>query len=154
MPKRRDLIRMTDEEFWKFADEQRSLQFASINRDGTPHVVPLWFGIADGAFVFETFTKSQKVRNLERDPRVTLLLEDGEQYDELRGAQIKGVARLYKDLDRVVELSLAVLKRNAPGAPLEGLEKVARAQAPKKTAISVKPERIMSWDHRKLGGIY
>ncbi len=154
MAKRRDLVTMTDEEFWKFVEEQRSLQFASIGRDGTPHLVPLWFGVVDGAFVFETFTKSQKVKNLERDPRVTLLLEDGEQYNELRGAQMKGVAELHKDVETVHELSMAVLTRNTPGAPVEALDKVSRGHAPKKTAIVVRPDKIMSWDHRKLDGIY
>jgi PPOX class probable F420-dependent enzyme len=154
MPKRRDLVAMSDEEFWSFAEEQKSIQFASINRDGTPHLVPLWFGIVDGAFVFETFTKSQKIKNLERDPRVTLLLEDGLQYDKLRGAQIRGVAELHADDETVHELSMKVLTRNTPGIPEDALDKVSRAQAAKKTAIVVRPAKIMSWDHTKLGGIY
>lgn len=154
MPKRRDLVTMSDAEFWTFAEEQKSIQFASINRDGTPHLVPLWFGVKDGAFVFETFTKSQKVKNLERDPRVTLLLEDGAQYDKLRGAQIRGVAELCKEEDTVHEISMRVLTRNTPGVPEDALDKVSRAQAPKKTAIIVRPDKIMSWDHTKLGGIY
>lgn len=155
MPKRRDLVSMSDDELWSFIEQQKSAQFASIGRDGTPHLVPLWFAVADGAIVFETFTKSQKVVNLRRDPRCTILFEDGLEYSELRGASIKGRAELYDDDEKVHELSLAVLLRNAPeGAPREALEQVSRAQAPKKTAIVVRPEKIMSWDHSKLGGIY
>ena len=154
MPKRRELIRMKGEEIWKFIDEQKSLHFASINRDGTPHLVTLWFAVVDGDIVFETFTKSQKIKNLERDPRVTCLLEDGEIYDELRGVSIKGRAELHRDVDTVHRLSMAVLRRNTPGAPEEALEQVSRSQASKKTAIVVKAEKTISWDHRKLGGVY
>ncbi len=155
MPKRRDKVRMSDAEFWAFVDAQKSIHLATINRDGTPHLVPLWFGVVEGAFVFETYSKSQKVVNLRRDPRCTLLLEDGLEYSALRGAQMKGRAELHDDDETVHELTMAVLRRNTPaGAPEEALEKVSRAQAPKKTAIVVRPERIMSWDHGKLGGIY
>ena len=69
MPSRRDLIRMTDEELWAFMDERKSLQVATINKDGSPHLTTLWFAVIDGAIVFETFKKSQKIVNLERDPR-------------------------------------------------------------------------------------
>ena len=155
MPKRRDLVRMSDDALWKFVEEQKSLQFASINPDGTPHLVTLWFAVVDGDVVFETYTKSQKIKNLERDPRCTLLFEDGLEYNQLRGAQMKGVAELYSDDETVHELTMHVLRRNSPaGAPEEALEKVSRAQAPKKTGVRVKIQKIISWDHSKLGGIY
>ncbi|HIF96591.1 MAG TPA: hypothetical protein EYQ54_06125, partial [Myxococcales bacterium] len=77
MPKRRDQIRMTDDDFWQFVESQKTVQVATLQRDGATHLMPLWFALQDGAIVLETFTKSQKVKNLERDPRITLLFEDG-----------------------------------------------------------------------------
>ena len=154
MPSRRELIRMTDDELWSFVEEQKSLQLATIHPDGAPHLVTLWFAVVDGKFVIETFTKSQKIKNLERDDRLSALLEDGDVYDRLRGVSIRGRAELVRDPGRVAELSQAVLVRNTPGVPEEALTQVAHAQAPKKTAILIHPEKIMSWDHGKLGGIY
>ena len=153
MPKRRDQVAMTDAELQEFIESQKTIQVATINRDGTPHLVPLWFAVVDGDIVIETFTKSQKVVNLERDPRMTVLLEAGEDYQELRGATIYAEAELVRDVDRVHDLHLAVLTRNTD-IPVETLDKVSRGMAPKKTAIVVKVKRCFSWDHRKLGGVY
>jgi len=153
MPKRRDQIAMTDAELRDFIESQKTIQVATINKDGTPHLVPLWFAVVDGDIVLETFTKSQKVVNLERDPRMTVLLEAGDVYEELRGATIYAEAELVKDVDRVHDLHMAVLTRNTD-IPVETLDKVSRGMAPKKTAIVVKVKRCFSWDHRKLGGVY
>jgi len=153
MPKRRDEVAMTDAELQDFIESQKTVQVATINKDGTPHLVPLWFAVVDGDIVLETFTKSQKVVNLERDPRMTVLLEAGEVYEELRGATIYAEAELVQDVDRVHDLHMAVLTRNTD-IPVETLDKVSRGMAPKKTAIVVKVKRCFSWDHRKLGGVY
>ena len=77
---RRDAIRMSDDGMWKFIEEQKSLQVATIGRDGMPHLTTLWFAVVAGEIVFETFTKSQKIVNLRRDPRISVLLEDGLEY--------------------------------------------------------------------------
>ncbi len=154
VPKRRELIRMKGEEIWKFIDEQKSLHFASINRDGTPHLVTLWFAVVDGDIVFETFTKSQKIVNLRRDPRIAVLLEDGLQYHELRGVSINGRAELHDDPEVVHPYALAVMRRNQPEIPEESLDKVARMMASKRTAVVVKAPRIVSWDHGKLAASY
>jgi PPOX class probable F420-dependent enzyme len=153
MPKRRDEVAMTDAELQEFIESQKTIQVATINKDGTPHLVPLWFAVVDGDIVLETFTKSQKVVNLARDPRMTVLLEAGEVYEELRGATIYAEAELVQDVERVHELHMAVLTRNTD-IPVETLDKVSRGMAPKKTAIVVKVKRCFSWDHRKLGGTY
>jgi PPOX class probable F420-dependent enzyme len=153
MPKRRDEVAMTDAELQEFIESQKTIQVATINKDGTPHLVPLWFAVVDGEIVLETFTKSQKVVNLERDPRMTVLLEAGDAYEELRGATIYAEAELVQDVDRVHDLHMAVLTRNTD-IPVESLDKISRGMAPKKTAIVVKVKRCFSWDHRKLGGIY
>ena len=153
MPKRRDEVAMNDEEVRSFIESQKTVQVATINRNGTPHLVPLWFAIVDDHIVLETFTKSQKVKNLERDPRLTVLLEDGEAYEELRGVSIYAEAELVQEVEQVHELHMAVLRRNT-GFPEDMLDKVTRGMAHKKTAIVVKPKRTISWDHRKLAGIY
>ncbi len=97
MPSQREQIRMTDEEVAGFLRERRKLHVATINRDGSPHLVPMYFLLVDGAVAFWTYTKSQKVANLRRDPRITVMAEDGEAYFDLRGVQIAGRARLTAD---------------------------------------------------------
>ena len=154
MPKRRDLISMTDEEMWNFIESRKSIQIATINKDGSPHLTTLWFAILDGKIVLETFTKSQKVVNLKRDPRISALVESGESYNDLRGVSINANAELISDVEEVHRLHMAVLLRNTPEIPLEVLEKASASMASKKTAILIEPERVMSWDHTKLGGIY
>jgi len=154
MGKRRDQIRMTDEEIWTFVEERKSLQVATLNRDGSVHLTTLWFAVVDGEIVFETFTKSQKIVNLQRDPRITILLEDGIQYDQLRGVTMQGRAELHLDPEEVHPYALAVMRRNQPEIPEEQLDGVARMMAAKRTAVVVKPEKIVSWDHRKLAGTY
>lgn len=154
MPKRRELVSMTDDEMWDFIESQKSVQVATINKDGSPHLTTLWFAVADGKIVLETFTKSQKVVNLGRDPRIALLLETGETYNELRGVSINASAELVTEVEDVHRLHMAVLVRNTPEIPKDALEKATASMAAKKTAILVKPDRVMSWDHTKLGGIY
>lgn len=154
MPSRRDLIRMSDEELWPFVESQKSLQVATLNRDGTPHLTTLWFGMLDGDIVFETFTKSQKIVNLKRDPRIAVLVEDGEVYNELRGVSINGRAELYDTPDQVFRYALAVTRKNNPGLAPEQQDAAAKMMSQKRTAVVVKPQRIVSWDHRKLGGRY
>lgn len=154
MAKRRDQIRMTDDELWRFVEEQRSLQVATLGRDGAPHLTTLWFAVVDGDVVFETFTKSQKIVNLRRDPRIAVLVEDGRSYGELRGVSINGRAELHSDPETVHPYALAVMRRNQPEIPEEKLDEAARVLAAKRTAVVVKPEKIVSWDHRKLGGSY
>jgi PPOX class probable F420-dependent enzyme len=154
MAKRRGEIRMSDDEIWKFIEERRSMQVATIGADGAPHLTTLWFAIVDGEIVFETFTKSQKIVNLRRDPRIAVLVEDGHQYNELRGVSINGRALLHTDPAVVHPYALAVMRRNNPQIPPEQLEGAAKMMASKRTAVVVKPEKIVSWDHRKLGGNY
>ncbi len=153
---RRDQIRMTDEERKRFIEESRTVILNTIGKDGVPHPMPMWFGIEDdGAIVMSTFTKSQKIRNLERDPRVSLLIEDGETYSELRGVVIYGRAELIRDQDEIVEILVRANTRSMDAeVEPESLRAAVRNTAPKRTGIRVRSERIVSWDHRKLGGRY
>ena len=153
MAKRRDAIRMTSEEMTQFISEQKSLQVATLNKDGTPHLSTLWFGIVDDEIVFETYTKSQKIVNLHRDSRVAVLLEDGLEYEKLRGVTINGTAELYSQPEDVQKYAAAVIARNH-GIDLADASNAAAALANKRTAVVVKAEKIISWDHTKLGGTY
>ena len=154
MPKRRDQIALSEKELWPFIESQKSLQVATLNRDGSPHLTTLWFGIFDGDIVFETFTKSQKVMNLKRDPRIAVLVEDGQEYNELIGVAINGRAELYSEPSQVFRYALAVTRKNNKGLTDEQHDAAARMMSQKRTAVVVKPERIVSWDHRKLAGGY
>jgi PPOX class probable F420-dependent enzyme len=154
MAKRRDKIRMSEEEIRELIERSKSLQVATLHRDGSPHLTTLWFAVVDGDIVFETFTKSQKIVNLKRDPRIAVLLEEGEAYNELRGVSINGRAELHEDPEVVHGYALAVMRRNQPEIPEESLDEVAKMMSAKRTAVVVKAERVVSWDHGKLGGTY
>jgi PPOX class probable F420-dependent enzyme len=151
--KRRDQIRMTDDEVWKLIEDRKSLQVATLNGDGSPHLTTLWFAVIDGRITFETYTKSQKVVNLRRDPRIAVLVEAGTRYDELRGVSINGRAELVDDPDRVHVIAREVMGRNQPGLSAPELDGLARRMAAKRSGVIVHPEKIVSWDHRKLAGV-
>ena len=163
MPKMRDRVRMSDEERRDFLESAYTLQVASIGADGRPHLVPMWFAVDDeGRVVFTTYRTSQKVRNIERDPRVTLLVEDGTAYDELRGVMIEGEAELLEGAEHtreVMRLVGAKYYRNGPGGAGGGGAAAAagareqpdrRRAVPKRVAVRVQPSDVASWDHRKL----
>ena len=153
---RRDLIRMTDDEMAVFIEEQKSLQVACHDRDGSIHLSTLWFAVMEGRLAFGTYTRSQKILNLQRNDRITLLLEDGLTYETLRGVMIKGRAILHgsDDVEEVRRVARAVMKRNQMGVPEEHLAAAAAVWAAKRTAVVVEPETVISWDHTKLDGVY
>jgi len=157
---RRDQIVMTKAEVDTYLQNKLTVVINSIARDGVPHPAPMWFAIEDdGAIVMTTFTKSQKIQNLKRDPRVSLLCEDGTVYAELRGVIMYGDVELEEDVDAVVAILAAIGRRSASGvvsasALSETEQAGVRAQAKKRTLIRVRPTKIVSWDHRKLGGVY
>jgi len=150
---RRDLIRMNDEEIRAFLEEQRILQVATIDHDGWPHLIAMWYVLINDQIVFWTYAKSQKAVNLRRDGRLTCLVETGERYDELRGVQIKGKAILSDDRETVQRIGEAIWERYT-GPLNENTRQMVTAQAAKRVVIFVKPVEVVSWDHRKLGGGY
>ena len=153
---RRDQITLTPAEQQALLEEERIVIATTNGPRGWPHSMPLWYTVRDGDIWAWTFAKSQKVRNLERDPRCTLLVEAGVEYGELRGVQIEAEAELVRDLDTVYEFGVELAIRYAEG--IDSIEGDAaaglRAQAPKRVAIHFHPVRLATWDHRKLGGIY
>ena len=122
--------------------------------------MPLWYVMRDADLWAWTFAKSQKVRNLERDPRATLQVEAGSEYAELRGAMLKCDVTVHRDSERVAEFGFELFARYAPRADPDGeLDEDARAmvlaQAPKRVALQFRARSRATWDHRKLAaGVY
>jgi PPOX class probable F420-dependent enzyme len=150
---RRDSIRMNEEELRSFLEGERTLQVATLDHDGFPHLVAMWFVLRENQIAFWTYARSQKATNLRRDPRLCCLVEAGERYDELRGVQIKGRAVLSEERETVLRLGEAIWERYT-GPLAERTRSMVEAQAPKRVAIFVQPLEVVSWDHRKLGGGY
>jgi PPOX class probable F420-dependent enzyme len=153
---RRDQIKLSDSELLELLDGERVAVVSSLGRRGWPHSMPLWFVPREGVVWIWTYAKSQKVRNLERDPRATVLVETGHEYGELRGATIESEAVIHRDFETVLGFAEELTVRYAGGiSSVEGNARAAlEAQAPKRVAISFPPLRTASWDHRKLGGTY
>lgn len=143
-------IAMDDREVDTFLQEPHKLQLATVNADGTPHLVTMYYDVFDGRVGFWSYGRSQKIVNLERDPRLTCLVETGEHYLDLRGVQITGKAELVDDYDEVRQVGRRVYGRYVPGGLGDDLQAVIDQQARKRVAVMVTPERIVSWDHRKL----
>jgi PPOX class probable F420-dependent enzyme len=147
----RKRIALTDDEVTSLVATQGKLQLGTINPDGTPHLVTMFHAVVDGRIAFWTYKSSQKARNIERDPRVTCLLEAGVDYFELRGALIYGTAEAVTDPDRVRHLGTAIVRRMMDAADDDAIAPFVAATAAKRHAYLVDPVRVASWDHRKLG---
>ena len=146
---------MSDEEVRDFLAEKMVMQCATNGPRGMPHMVALWFVAEDGRLRRWTYAKSQKARNLDRDPRATLGLEDGVQYHELRGAMLECDVELERDTERVADFGMALFERYAGGAELPpNTRDMVLQQAPKRVGMRFVPTRIVTWDHSKLGGTY
>jgi PPOX class probable F420-dependent enzyme len=156
MASRRDQIKLTDDEQRELLDSERVVTVASFGPRGWPHLMPLWYVPRDGEIWIWTYAKSQKVKNLERDPRATLLIETGHEYTELKGVQIEAEAEIIRDTGKVLDFAKELTVRYSEG--IESVEgdaaKALEAQAPKRVAIRFAPKRVASWDHGKLGGTY
>jgi PPOX class probable F420-dependent enzyme len=146
----RKAIEMTPEEVEAFLAERRPMTMCSIGPDGSIHAVAMWYGFMEGAIAVETKTKSQKVQNLRRDPRLTLLFEDGDYYDELRGVELVGKAEIIDDPERLWPLGVSVFERYYGGFS-DDLKPMVEAMLNKRVAVKMHVERTVSWDHRKLG---
>ena len=150
---RRDLIRMSSEEVDAFLQGRHTMNMATLNHDGTVHLVAMWYGFLDGAPAFWTYGKSQKVVNLRRDPRITCLVEAGEQYDELKGVELVGTARIVEDRDAVMAVGRSLFERYT-GPWTDQAAAGVEMMGAKRVAIVVEPAKTVSWDHAKLGGAY
>ncbi len=151
---------MTPEEVREFLAANTVLQVATQGADGWPHLAPMWYVIEDDMVVFRSFTKSQKIVNLTRNPNLTVLVETGDEYSQLKGVMIKGRGRLVADLDYVVSIygALAAKYPMINDTPMtldrEAMQSAFGRFAAKNTAVVVEPVKVITWDHTKLGGGY
>jgi PPOX class probable F420-dependent enzyme len=156
--KKRDEIKMSEDEVSGFLAQERVMTVSTLGVDGWPHLTALWFVMRDGEPWIYTYAKSQKVRNLERDPRATLMVESGHAYNELRGVMLKSRAELHRDVDAVArlaeEITLKYYVGDGGGEIDDSMREVLRKQATKRVAIQFHVEETASWDHAKLGGAY
>jgi hypothetical protein len=134
--KQRDVIKMTPEEIDEFIHGVHTMTCATINHDGTIHLVAMWYGFLEGAPALETKAKSQKVMNLRRNPQITCLIEDGESYDELRGVEMVGIS---------------VFERHQGVTYTEEMRPFVEQMLYKRVVIKIHVDKYVSWDHRKLG---
>jgi PPOX class probable F420-dependent enzyme len=149
---RRDQIKMTPEEVEAFLGEEKTVTCATNGRNGFPHLMPLWYVLRSGRIWAWTYAKSQKVRNLERDPRATLQVETGIEYAELRGVMLRCEVEIHRDLEAVTDFAMELVDRYMGGG--EGARDGFRRQAPKRVALEFVERDRVTWDHRKLGGTY
>ncbi|MBA9003624.1 MULTISPECIES: pyridoxamine 5'-phosphate oxidase family protein [Thermomonospora] len=157
MGNKREQIKMTPDEIQEFLASQFKVQIATVDPDGAPHLVTMFYTLLDGRIAFTTYARSQKVVNLRRNPVMTCLVEDGLEYGELRGVKLKGKGRIIEDpavrtkVGRVVGSRMAGLPVPELGAPIdpviaEGIEKALA----KRVVVVMEPDHVTSWDHRKF----
>jgi hypothetical protein len=155
MPSRRQQIVMSPAEIDEFLRVPRVINIATIGPTGHPHLVAMWYGFLDGAIAFWTFAKSQKVVNLRRDDRLTALVEDGQEYSQLRGVELVGRGRLVEEYDDILRIGLSVAERyTGPAATSDAARPFLEAQAHKRVGVVLDVEWTVSWDHTKLSGAY
>ncbi len=148
--KQRDVVRMTQEEIDEFLGGRRTMSMATVNADGSIHMVAMWYGFLEGCVAIESKAKAQKIRNLRRNPTITMMVEDGDSYDELRGVMIQGTAEIVEDPDRMFTAGVSVFERyTAPYT--EAMRPAVLQMLHKRVVVKVVPTKIASWDHRKLG---
>jgi PPOX class probable F420-dependent enzyme len=152
VPSRRDQIKMTQQELYEFLDEELVMTCATIGPHGRPHLMPLWYIRSGPVLRSWTYAKSQKAKNLERDARATVQVEAGTQYHELRGAMLECDVRIEYETELVAEFGIELFGRYGGEGP--EIEQMVRGQAPKRIGLTFDPTRIVTWDHRKLGGVY
>jgi PPOX class probable F420-dependent enzyme len=148
--KQRDLIRMTDAEIDAFLHERRPMTMCTINHDGTIHAVAMWYGFLDGEIAIETKAKAQKAINLQRNATITVMMEDGDYYEELRGVELVGHAEIVEDEAKRWELGVNLFERYY-GTYSEELRPFVETMLHKRIVAKIMVDRTVSWDHRKLG---
>jgi len=157
MPSKRDEIKMSDEELRAFLVEQKIVSCATLGPRGRPHLVPLWY-VPDGVELRAwTFAKSQKAKNLARDPHATLQVEAGVEYHELRGVMFECDVDVERDEAKVANYGRALFRRYGgahDGELAPEVEEMIEKQAPKRIGLRFRPTRTVTWDHRRLGGAY
>lgn len=155
MASKRSQITLSDEEIADFLAQHRTVIVGTNGPRGLPHLMPLWYVMRGDEIWGWTYARSQKAVNLQRDPRATLLFEDGVQYDKLRGVSFECTVEVSEDFATVRELGVELFTRYGDGSvPADAVLAMIEQQATKRCALCFRPARTVSWDHRKLGGVY
>ena len=148
--KQRDVIKMSAEEIEEFVQGWHTMNCATINHDGSIHLVAMWYGFLEGCPALETKAKSQKVANLRRNPQITCLIEEGDKYEELQGVEMVGHAEIIEDPDRIFELGISVFERNSGQKYTPDMKPFVDAMLNKRVVVKINVDKYVSWDHRKL----
>jgi PPOX class probable F420-dependent enzyme len=143
-------IVMTDDEIAEFMERSRTATVATVSADGIPHLVAMWYAVVDGEVWFETKAKSQKAVNLRRNPTITVMIDDGQTYDTLRGVSIEGRGEIVEDPGNLLRLGISVWERYT-GPYTDEMRPFVDQMLKNRIAVRVVPTRVRSWDHRKLG---
>ncbi len=147
----RDRIRLSDDEMREFLATSRTVIVGTLNHDGYPHLVPMWYSMLDGLVHMHTYKSSQKVKNIERDARGSVLVEDGVEYDKLRGVFIRGHFEIVDDQELCYRIAVASAQKYQ-GLSEDQAGTALRYYIRKRVAVVFHPEKISSWDHRKTAG--
>ncbi len=145
----RDEIRLSDEEIRSFVEQSKTVIMGTLNHDGYPHMMPMWYAVIDGLIQMHTYKTSQKIKNIERDARGSVLIEDGVVYNELRGVYMRGRFELLDDQELCYRIGIIAAKKYM-GAEEEQAGPFVRHQVRKRVALIFHPQKTTSWDHRKL----
>lgn len=146
----RSQITMTDDEVASFVEASRTATMATVGPNGAPHLVAMWYAWLDGTIWFETKAKAQKVVNLRRNDRLSVMIEDGLTYDQLRGVALEGRGVIVEDPDEIWTMGVNVFERYT-GPYTEEMKPFVEIMLAKRVAVRLEVERVRSWDHRKLG---
>ena len=147
--KQRNQIKMSDKEVTEFLHGRHTMSIATISKDGQPHLVAMWYGFLDNKPAFWTYGKSQKILNLQRDNRITCMVEEGKSYNELRGVSLIGKAKIYEDEETRMRLAENIYERYT-GQVNDTARAVLRKMGSKRVVVQIEVEKVMSWDHRKI----
>ncbi|MGH7819574.1 MAG: pyridoxamine 5'-phosphate oxidase family protein [Candidatus Binatia bacterium] len=150
---RRRQIELSADEKAAFLEAARTIILCTIDREGYPHAVAMWFCVIDGMIHMTSFRKAQKVVNVRRNPKSTLLVESGEAYTELKGLMLRCETEVIDDVELCLDVLVGVQARHG-GSIDASLRDALRSQAAKRCVLRFRPVRISSWDHSKLGGAY
>lgn len=146
----RTQIQMTDDEVAGFIASSRTATMATVGPNGMPHLVAMWFGVIDGQIWFETKAKAQKVKNLQRNPQLSVMIEDGLTYDSLRGVSLEGTGAIIDDPDALWAVGVSVWERYT-GPYTDEAKPFVEMMLNKRVAVRLDVDRVRSWDHTKLG---
>jgi len=156
MPSRREAIQLTPGEIREYLDEQRRIILVTNGPNGMPHPVPMNYGVDDeGRVVMTCFRKGQKVANIKRDPRATLLVESGEEYSELKSVLLYTDVEILDGAENVAKALSIVGGSSGMGSNFTSdMSEQVRASLTKRVILRFTPFRTVSWDHSKLGDRY